>query len=341
MYRLFVMMAVLTLLSGCAEREPRAGENHLTVDVLLKTTPVKDQGRSALCWVYAMLATIETEHLMRGDSVNLSVSYAARMALTDRARTYYLTRAARPLSQRGMASELLHTIHTHGLLAYDTYSVPRADVFNVLGRRMQNVCRLAMAQREGLSWLDARLDDLADRSLGFLPRTQFMLGAAYTPQEFARSVCRRDEYQALTSFSHHPFYERFALEVPDNYRQDTFLNLPIDSLTNLVERSLRSGHPVCWEGDVSEPGFLFHRGRAVIENRDAAVTQQWRQEEFETFRTTDDHCMAIVGLAHDDSGQKFFVCKNSWGPNNPYQGLMFLSFAYFKLKTIAVWAIHH
>ena len=83
MYRLFVMMAVLTLLSGCGEREPRTGENHLTVDVLLKTTPVKDQGRSALCWVYAMLATIETEHLMRGDSVNLSVSYAARMALTD------------------------------------------------------------------------------------------------------------------------------------------------------------------------------------------------------------------------------------------------------------------
>ena len=143
MYRLFVMMAVLTLLSGCGKREPRAGENHLTVDVLLKTTPVKDQGRSALCWVYAMLATIETEHLMRGDSVNLSVSYAARMALTDRARTYYLMRAARPLSQRGMASELLHTIHTHGLLAYDTYFVPQADVFNVLGRRMQNVCRLA------------------------------------------------------------------------------------------------------------------------------------------------------------------------------------------------------
>ena len=87
-----------------------------------------------------------------------------------------------------------------------------------------------------------------------------MLGALYTPLEFAHSVCTDDEYIALTSFTHHPYGQRFSLEVPDNYFHNTFLNVPLDAMMNRIVQSLRSGHPVCWEGDISEPGFLFGNG---------------------------------------------------------------------------------
>ena len=105
---------------------------------------------------------------------------------------------------------------------------------------------------------------------------------------------------------------------------------------NRIIGSLRKGHPVCWEGDISESGFSFQHGYAVLNNENKAVTVAHRQKSFEHHRTTDDHCMEIVGLAHDQKGRRFFLCKNSWGTDNPYKGFMFLSENYVKLKTIAV-----
>ena len=105
---------------------------------------------------------------------------------------------------------------------------------------------------------------------------------------------------------------------------------------NIMERSLRSGHPVCWEGDISEEGFSFENGVADVPENKRNAGQELRQREFETFRTTDDHCMAIIGIAHDKQGRKYFICKNSWGTENRYGGLMYMSFDYVRLKTIAV-----
>ena len=163
-----------------------------------------------------------------------------------------------------------------------------------------------------------------------------MLGALYTPLEFAHSVCTDDEYIALTSFTHHPYGQRFPLEVPDNYFHNTFLNVPLDTMMNRIVQSLRLGHPVCWEGDTSEPGFLFGNGFAVLKHEDKKVTAERRQASFEARRTTDDHVMEIVGLAHDQHGCRFFLCKNSWGTANRYGGFMFLSENYVRMKTIAV-----
>lgn len=114
------------------------------------------------------------------------------------------------------------------------------------------------------------------------------------------------------------------------------MNIGIDKLMALAEISLRNGHPVCWEGDISEKGFSFRQGVADVEKDKRGATQEQRQREFETFRTTDDHCMAIIGLARDSSGRKYFICKNSWGTENPYGGLMYMSFDYARLKTVAL-----
>lgn len=323
----FLFLSFLVLISCEKQRgKVNVSEEKFTVELRLPTTPVKDQGSSSLCWVYAMLATLETEHIMRGDSVNLSPDYVARMYLSEQANRRRLlpnkiVQKEAGITMRGMCTMALDLIQTYGLQHYDAYRHKPDMDYNVLCRKLDK-------------GNDA--EKLLDKYIGPLPKQVFMLGALYTPLEFAHSVCTDDEYIALTSFTHHPYGQRFPLEVPDNYFHNTFLNVPLDTMMNRIVKSLRSGHPVCWEGDTSEPGFLFGEGYAVLKNEKKKVTAERRQASFEAHRTTDDHVMEIVGLAHDQHGQRFFLCKNSWGTANRYGGFMFLSENYVRMKTIAV-----
>ena len=324
---IFIFLTCFVLIS-CGQQRSNISfpEEKFTVDLRLPTTPVKDQGSSSLCWVYAMLATLETEHIMRGDSVNLSPDYVARMYLSEQANRRRLlpnkvVQKEAGITTRGMCTMALDLIQTYGLQHYDAYRHKPDMDYNVLCRKLDK-------------GNDA--EKLLDKYIGPLPNQVFMLGALYTPLEFAHSVCTDDEYVALTSFTHHPYGQRFPLEVPDNYFHNTFLNVPLDTMMNRIVQSLRAGHPVCWEGDTSEPGFLFGEGYAVLKNEKKKVTAERRQASFEARRTTDDHVMEIVGLAHDQHGRRFFLCKNSWGTANRYHGFMFLSENYVRMKTIAV-----
>lgn len=341
MKRLFVIITILSLLVSCHEKQKETHvSNPFTTDVLLKMTPVKDQGSSSFCWAYAMLATIETEHLMQGDSVNLSPNYAARMMMEEQAQTYYLTGGRQRINTRGMSSALLYLIHRYGILSYDSYPSSPDVSIGTLERRIMKRCDVAIARKEGLGRMREGVDELLDESLGFKPHYQFMGGAEYTVHQFARSVCRKDEYKGMTSFTHHPFGESYVMECADNHYRDAYLNVPIDTLMNVIERSIRQGHPVCWEGDISEDGFSFEQGVAVLKQKVDTITQTLRQREYEALRTTDDHCMAIVGLARNKEGQRFFILKNSWGTDNPFGGLMYMSYDYMKLKTLAVMVRH-
>ena len=323
----FLFLSFLVLISCEKQRgKVNVSEEKFTVELRLPTTPVKDQGSSSLCWVYAMLATLETEHIMRGDSVNLSPDYVARMYLSEQANRRRLlpnkvVQKEAGITTRGMSTMALDLIQTYGLQHYDAYRHKPDMDYNVLCRKLD---------------YGNDTEKLLDKYIGPLPNQVFMLGALYTPLEFAHSVCTDDEYIALTSFTHHPYGQRFPLEVPDNYFHNTFLNVPLDTMMNRIVQSLRSGHPVCWEGDISEPGFLFGEGYAVLKNEKKKVTAERRQASFEARRTTDDHVMEIVGLAHDQHGRRFFLCKNSWGTDNRYHGFMFLSENYVRMKTIAV-----
>ena len=323
----FLFLSFLVLISCGKQRgKVNVSEEKFTIDLRLPTTPVKDQGSSSLCWVYAMLATLETEHIMRGDSVNLSPDYVARMYLSEQANRRRLlpnkiVQKEAGITTRGMCTMALDLIQTYGLQHYDAYRHKPDMDYNVLCRKLDK---------------GNDTEKLLDKYIGPLPNQVFMLGALYTPLEFAHSVCTDDEYIALTSFTHHPYGQRFPLEVPDNYFHNTFLNVPLDTMMNRIVQSLRAGHPVCWEGDTSEPGFLFGEGYAVLKNEKKKVTAERRQASFEAHRTTDDHVMEIVGLAHDQHGRRFFLCKNSWGTANRYHGFMFLSENYVRMKTIAV-----
>lgn len=234
----------LMLLTGCAQHPER-----YVTDVLNAMTPVKDQGKAQTCWVYAMLAAIETEHIMKGDSVNLSAAYVEKMLEQE---------PDVPKSHRGMGITLIEMIHKYGVTQYD--AMPTVDTP--------------------------------------LPRFTFMYGMEYTMQEFARSVCAPDEYVPLTSSARYPYYQEVELDVPDNWTHARFLNVPMDTLLRRTERAVRQGHGVCWESK--------------------------------------EHSMAVVGLAHDDEGQLYFIMKNSWGDHPPYGGLDYLSFNTFRSKTLAV-----
>lgn len=330
--RIFCIVTAAVVLASCGRREGTTApvKQRFTTEVCLRYTPVKNQGNSTLCWAYAMLATIETEHIMMGDSVNLSPDYAARCLLAEEARRSFLSRGNSAVHLRGTAPQLLRIIAEYGILPYDSYNAPHLN-YNALARRMQ----LMVQTRHSLADADRTAADMLDEYIGYLPKNVYMLGAEYTPKEFAHSVCMKGEYVALTSFTHHPFGEDFMLEVPDNRSGELFLNVPIDDMMERMERSIRAGHPVCWEGDVSEPGFSFARGTAELDGA-RHCTQAERQAAFGRLRTTDDHCMCLIGIARDSKGGRWFIAKNSWGTGNPYGGLMYLSYDYVRMKTVAV-----
>ena len=336
-YLYFVPIALL-LLVGCSDntsdnqRQPVSFDN----DIRLRTTPVKDQGCNQLCWAYAMLATIETEHIMRGDSIDLSAAYVLRNFLQEQALMRYGQKTSKDMTIRGMITMLPRLIERYGSMPYTSYRMPEKWDANVTLRKLQRMADAARLHATSIETLSEDIADLLDSELSPTAASVFMMGCEYTPVEFTHSIMQHEEYVALTSFSHHPWGVRFPLEVPDNVYQDEFLNVRLDSLMAYIDRALTNRHPVCWEGDVSEDFFDFHKGYALIENDDQPVTQENRQKAFNQKLTTDDHTMEIIGIAHDDEGKKYYICKNSWGRVNPYHGWMFMSEPYFRLKTIAV-----
>ena len=241
----FVYLFLAISLCGCIQQKPK----RYTHEVLNRMTPIKNQGGSQTCWIYAMLAAIETEHLAWGDSVNLSPYYLEKMLERE---------PLCPENKRGEPTTTLRLLQKYGICGYDA---------------MRSVKTPA-------------------------PTWVFMLGATYTPQEFARSVCKPGEYIALMSDDSKPYYQESELEVPDNWLHDRYLDLPMDSLFVKTERAVRARHGVCWEDK--------------------------------------GHAMAIVGIAHDDKGEKYFIMKNSWGSDRPHKGLDYLSFKQFKKRTVAV-----
>jgi len=229
--RSVVFMVVALLLTGCSDRPPK----EYVHDVLLPMTPIKDQGQSQLCWAYAMLATIETEHILRGDSVNLSAVYVGRMLKRN--------------NQRAMGQTALNILQHDGVVGYDV------------------------------------LPDDATKELS-TPKWVFMLGARYTPKEFAHSVCAPDEYLSLTCWPDSPYYKKVEVPVPDNWEHNRLLNIPLDTLKAHTDRALQHRHPVCWESR--------------------------------------RHAMAIVGMAHDSQKHRYYVMKNSWGTDQPHGGLVYM-----------------
>jgi len=329
-----VIVLAFFVLVACKHEETKPSAFNLTTDVMLPTTPVKDQGKSSLCWDYAMLATIETERLGIGDSVNLSPHYIARYWLQEQAERYYLTQGKKDITLRGMGTTTLRLLQRYGVMPFDTYN-PRKDVdYAKLIVRLREIGDIAIAHHDGMKKFSKEVERVLDEEIAAVPRSIQMLGATYTPLEFVHSVCLKGDYEGFTSFSHHPFGKAFVLESPDNVFMDEYMNIPLDSLVDKVKESIEDGHPVFWEGDTSN-GHYSESGVAAY-HPEKPITQKERQMAYETYKTTDDHAMALVGLAHDKKGRLYFIAKNSWGKEKDRKGYVYLSEEYFRVATVAV-----
>lgn len=343
-YNLLCLIAILLVISCSRPQKPAELERKdFRQEVRLPMTPVKDQQGDELGWAYAMLATIETEHIVRGDSVNLSPAYVARMLLREQVDRCYLGSCymladddddGYNITLRGMMPQLVRLIETYGLMPYDSYHSDSLPI--VTASKLQWMVVTEASEGKGILQVRQDADALLDNAINPLPRHVYMYRMEYTPLEFAHSVCMPDEYVAVTSLAHEPMNRRVALPVPDNRDNARFLNLPLDSMMRLIERSLRSGHPVCWQGKMAPDVFTPESGVGDVPKGKRHCTQLQRQRAFEACRFEHDHAMAIIGIARDRHGRPFFICKDSHGTKNPYGGLVYLSFDYVRMYTTAI-----
>ena len=336
------MLTLLASLFGCREAKKRQaprGEG-----LIIPATPVKDYPGGGMGSVYALLATLEAEHLSRGDSVNLSAPYLVRCWLKEQALSAYFSGQSLPEHLSCPVPVGIHLLSTYGLYPYDSY--PERDGYqqSVTVRKLQSVIEGARKRPTTLSQLSRRIDDVLDRAMGYLPadRVHF-LGADYTPGEFARSVCSPDEYLRLVSFPSLPFGELHAnspaCSYPLGLGQMVTLNLPLDSLTHHLRKAVESGHAVCWEGDTTNAAFRHGRAGWVEPLSPSAKEASLRQLSFERLSLTLDHAFAIVGLTHRD-GEIYYRCKNSQGVAWGEGGYVYLSESYVRRYTFALTMNH-
>ena len=338
-------------------------------------TRVKDQHRSGTCWAFSTLGFLESEVLrIKGKEVELSPMFVVSKTLIDRA-TYCVRLYNEPkFAEGGSAYDVIYCMQHYGLVPKSAmpgirYGWTEADTLPVFSELtavasgylngLKKQKKLSPVWREGLQ-------AIYDTYLGPCPTEFEYEGKKYTPESFVKSLgLNADDYVSITSYTHHPFYERFALEVPDNWRMDQMYNVPMDDLMRIIDNALANGYTLAWGADVSEIGFT-RKGIGVVPDADhgadltgsdmqkwvgmskdkqkeeltkrplpeKTITQQMRQDAFDNWENTDDHGMQIFGTAKDQNGKRYYMVKNSWGTvKSDYKGIWYISEAFMQYKT--------
>ncbi|HNW68983.1 MAG TPA: C1 family peptidase [Bacteroidales bacterium] len=322
------------------------GQNKEKIEITkeLKTTPVKNQAMSSTCWSFATISFLESELLRMGKGeYDLSEMFYVRKAYPIKAYNFYHFQGKCNFGPGGQAHDITYLFREYGAVPEKVYSGLKKnenhnqlDLDDALLNIMDQVVKKGTAGSEE-KWKFS-LDSAMDVHLGKLPQTFNYDGKNYTPQSFGASLgIDPDNYVELTSYSHHPFYQQFVLEVPDNWMFEKYYNLPIDELINIMDNSINKGYTFCWDGDVSdEISFSDNGGVATLEKEKKKIEQSDRQKAFEDFSVTDDHLMHITGIAKSDFGGTYYLTKNSWGGKKGNNGYWFMSENYVRLKTIAI-----
>ena len=325
-----------------------------TIESAVDYTDVKSQGSTGTCWCFATTSFLESELMRRGKGKHdLSEMFIVKNVYKDKAQNYVLRHGKAQFGQGALAHDMIQGVKRGGLMPESAFDgldegVDRHDHGEMESLLKGMLEAVVKRPRPTPKWPVAYASVL-DTYLGSSPETFSYNDRTYTPQEFAKDLdFRAEDYINITSYNHHPYYEKFVLEIPDNYSNGSFYNLPIDDLVEIIAHAVENGYSVAWDGDVSERGFSSKNGIAVLpkdEKRadlfktpgpEKDVTQEMRQESFYSYSTTDDHLMHLAGISRDSQGNRYFVIKNSWGEVGPYNGLLHMSEAYVRLKTVAI-----
>ncbi len=336
-------LIIVVLFSSCKKSAADMPKLHFKIDTRCPVTPVKTQGQSQSCWIYAMLATIESNRLAMGDSVNLSPTYLERMLLQKETEKFFASKGKEKISVRGMIPYCLQLIDEYGAFNFNSYYCKNENYSwrdNVA--ELQAIATKIADEGGSLDRLRAEVKEKLDKEISYLPMNQYFMGAGYTPQEFGRSVALFERYEFFGA----------DYNFPDRRESDKIKSTSPDKMLQLTEESVKRGYAVCWEGDTSEEGFCWEAGLAItdlteplrlphkgegknLNGYDSDFMKKY-EEDIEDGDTTDDHCLSICGIAHDEDGRKYFLCKNSWGKSNRYKGFLFMSYDYFLAKTLVI-----
>ncbi|WP_343700451.1 C1 family peptidase [Chitinophaga sp.] len=318
---------------------------------------VQNQGQTGTCWSFSGLSFFESEMMRngKGKNLNLSEMFVVRKMYPLKAANYVRMHGKANFGEGGGFPDDLLCLRNYGLVPQEAYDGNRQKTYNhaEMTSLLEGMVKtLGEAKTVNPAWQKA-VDGVLDAYLGATPEKFTYNGKSYTPQSFAKELgLNADDYVIVSSFNHHPFYSQFVLEVPDNWNWEKVYNVPLNEFTAIAEQAVLNGYTLAWAADVSEKGFSFKDGLAIVPEKDWAdysdkerqelfttpakekvITQENRQLAFDNFETQDDHGMHITGLAKDQQDNKFFIVKNSWGTGNYCGGYFYASMPYFAYKT--------
>ena len=345
----------------------------------LDATPVQSQGRTATCWSFSGLSFFESELIRKGNKnpAILSEMYVVRKSYENKADKYIRMDGKINFSEGGAFHDIPWVIKNYGIVPYDIYnglvgseSYDHAEFFEVLNGAVQGLLKFGASSSNGISpnWKPA-ISGILDAYLGKDIKEFEFKGKKYTPQSYAQAIgLNMDDYVSLTSFTNHSLYSKCQLAIPDNYNWGDSYNVNLNDLMTTVEFALSKGYSLAWGADVSEKGFSFKNGIALVPEdpnsiqvvgkdnknfsdagadknanaflspvKELAITEEIRQKGYDQKTTTDDHGMHIVGLYTDQNGSKYVLVKNSWGTSNYPKGYLYVSEQYFRYKTINIY----
>jgi len=349
---LLIVMASFSVLNLQAQNKPAKMDSkyEFTQITQAETTPVISQASTSTCWCFATTSMLESEIIRLGGPVtDLSEMFTVRNVYQDKAGRYVRLHGSTSFPAGGAQHDVTSSIKKYGIVPQEAYpgleygepAHKHGETQAVLSGIVEGVIKNRNGKVTPV-WKDA-FNSVLDVYFGDIPESFDVYGKSYDPISFAASLpINPDDYIEFSSYQHHPFYETFVLEVPDNWMHKSMNNVPIDELMDIIEYSLNKGVSISWAADIS--GLNFNTGVATVPakgedakdpaHREQKISQEDRQEVFDNYHLTDDHAMHLVGLAKDQNGKLYFMEKNSWGTGNIYKGYSYMSESFMRLRTM-------
>lgn len=376
---LAMLAVVATGANAKGKKQPKVDPNKPVFTIVKENpiTSVKDQNRSGTCWAYSTLSYFESEILKNtGKTYDLCESFVANKDYMDRAVQVVRYHGDMQFAQGGSAYDVYYVLKNYGICPEDAMPFPGSlygdslnnfnEFFSLLEPYVDGIAT-SKASKISNQW-KVGFQGILDAYLGECPENFTYEGKNYTPKSFMSSLgLNMDDYVTITSYTHHPFYSQFVVEVQDNWRNPASYNLPMDEMMQIIDNAVMNGYTVAWGGDVSEPGFTRDglaymidakkmqslqgsdmarwlglspaKRRNLIDSLGCNVpevqaTQEMRQERFDNWELTDDHGMLIYGIAKDQNGKEYYMVKNSWGETGKYKGTWYMTKTFIAANTM-------
>lgn len=376
---LALLAVVATGANAKGKKQPKVDPNKPVFTIVKENpiTSVKDQNRSGTCWAYSTLSYFESEILKNtGKTYDLCESFVANKDYMDRAVQVVRYHGDMQFAQGGSAYDVYYVLKNYGICPENAMPFPGSlygdslnnfnEFFSLLEPYVEGIAT-NKASKISNQW-KVGFQGILDAYLGKCPENFTYEGKNYTPKSFASSLgLNMDDYVTITSYTHHPFYSQFVVEVQDNWRNPASYNLPMDEMMQIIDNAVMNGYTVAWGGDVSEPGFTRDglaymidakkmqslqgsdmarwlglsaaKRRNIIDSLGCNVpevqpTQEMRQKRFDNWELTDDHGMLIYGIAKDQNGKEYYMVKNSWGEAGKYKGTWYMTKTFIAANTM-------